>query len=684
MMRFSKNKAKTAAIAFVLMLTMAVSLFALPAATAQEYQTKKTYAIIDAVPNPVGVNQEVLINLGITDYLRTAEDGWEDLTVTVERPDGENKTLGPWRTDSTGMTGKSYVPDIAGTYYLQTHFPAQWYNYTEFQWWIGQWVNVSTFYEASNSRKLALVVQEEPIEYYPSFPLPTEYWTRPIDAQIREWSSISGSWLTTPENLFAPYNEGPESAHILWVKPLTIGGLVGGELGGHSFEMGDAYEGKWTGSTGPYMWLSSAIILAGRLYYQHTTRDNPVVYHCVDLHTGEELWSKTFLDNRTIAFGQLFYWDAYNYHGTYAYLWVPVTYGPWWMPTSVDWHAFDAFTGDWMYTMEDVPSGDNLYGPNGEIYRYSFNLGAGEMTLWNSSRVVTRGVTGQYAGSWGANAHGQTFNATRGIEWTKPIPTDLPGSVEKTFLEDRVIGGSISTTEVKLWGLSLKPGQEGQVLFNETWNAPDYWAEGNVTVSGFQGGWQSWSLEDKVGVLWIKETREHYGFSLENGKYLWGPTPSQHYLDAYEDNPAETRAIAYGRFYSASVSGIVYCYNVTTGKLLWTYEAYDPYNEILWANNWWQKPVFITDGKIYMGHLEHSPIDPRPRGGPFICLNATTGDEIWRANGMFRQTRWGGPAIIGDSIIATMDTYDQRVYAIGKGPSATTVSIQNDVITRGS
>jgi hypothetical protein len=29
---------------------------------------------------------------------------------------------------------------------------------------------------------------------------------------------------------------------------------------------------------------------------------------------------------------------------------------------------------------------------------------------------------------------------------------------------------------------------------------------------------------------------------------------------------------------------------------------------------------------------------------------------------------------MGDSIIATMDTYDQRVYAIGKGPSATMVS----------
>jgi hypothetical protein len=38
---------------------------------------------------------------------------------------------------------------------------------------------------------------------------------------------------------------------------------------------------------------------------------------------------------------------------------------------------------------------------------------------------------------------------------------------------------------------------------------------------------------------------------------------------------------------------------------------------------------------------------------------------------------------MGDSIIATMDTYDQRVYAIGKGPSQTSVSIQDDTVTLG-
>jgi hypothetical protein len=47
-------------------------------------------------------------------------------------------------------------------------------------------------------------------------------------------------------------------------------------------------------------------------------------------------------------------------------------------------------------------------------------------------------------------------------------------------------------------------------------------------------------------------------------------------------------------------------------------------------------------------------------------------------------TSWGGAPIIGDSIVACFNSYDDRIYAIGKGPSATTVSVQNDVIVHGS
>jgi hypothetical protein len=94
--------------------------------------------------------------------------------------------------------------------------------------------------------------------------------------------------------------------------------------------------------------------------------------------------------------------------------------------------------------------------------------------------------------------------------------------------------------------------------------------------------------------------------------------------------------------------------------------------------------MFVTNDYAYFGHLEHSANNPRPRGAPFICLNATSGELIFRADGLFRQSRWGGRAILGDSIIATQDTYNQQIYAIGKGPSKLTVEAPSIGVMHGS
>jgi hypothetical protein len=84
-------------------------------------------------------------------------------------------------------------------------------------------------------------------------------------------------------------------------------------------------------------------------------------------------------------------------------------------------------------------------------------------------------------------------------------------------------------------------------------------------------------------------------------------------------------------------------------------------------------PQFVTDGKVYVAHQEHSPLDPKGRDAPFVALDLETGEVVFETEGMFRSTRWGGQHIIGDSIMAAMDTYDQRVYAVGRGPSQLTV-----------
>jgi hypothetical protein len=385
------------AIALILITTMAISIIAMPLATAQT--TVTSYAYINAVPNPVGVGQEVLLHIGMTRPLQSAEMGWDDMSVTITKPDGTTQTIRDIRTDSTGGTGRVFVPDAPGNYTLQTHFPEQVTTAEN----IARGFPVGTVMLADDSEPLTLVVQEDPTPIWPEMPLPTEYWTRPIDPQLREWYTISGNWLFwAPRNLYAPYNEGPETAHILWAKPLTQGGLVGGSLGDpalealgyHSFEEGDAYEGKWGArNQGP-------LIIAGKMYYEkYAVADLYKETACVDLRTGEELWSKTLLDNRSFTFGQVMYWDTYDYHGVYDYLWVVV---------GSTYHAFDPITGDWVYTMTNVPSGTRVLGPKGEILIYTFNMNGGFMTMWNSTNIPSL-YQSKVIGFYGAGANGELW-----------------------------------------------------------------------------------------------------------------------------------------------------------------------------------------------------------------------------------------------------------------------------------
>jgi outer membrane protein assembly factor BamB len=665
---------KTRNILSIVTLAIFLSAIAIPNANAGPYVYEKTtYAVIGATPNPVGINQEVLIWTGITDYLRMPSEGWSGLSITIEKPDGTKETISGIRTDSTGSTGRTFVPTMTGTYKIQSHFPQQ--NYT----WVaaaGSRAPIigNVLYKASDSKVLQLVVQQEQVQFYQSNPLPTEYWTRPINAQFREWYSISANWVTTPPDLYAPYNDdAPETGHVLWTKPLAQGGLVGGDLKEHAYEDGDAYEG----------FFANSVIIGGVLYYNHyntnggTRVEQEVI--AVDLHTGEELWRDNW-NNLRLAFGQTFYWESWNYQGAFDYLWATSTAGSGANSYNV-WSAYDAHTGRWEYNLTGVPSGTQVYGPVGEIYIYTFDQANGWMTRWNSSRAVQPQTTGGSGdGSWIRNSVGTAINATRtGYDWNKTMPKGLPGSVNRVFHNEVVFGSTaeasawqnVGNDPIALWAVSLKPGQEGTLLYNKTWAPP----AGDLTIM-----FDAASSTDDIVVMHAKETIQHWGFRLSTGDKIWGPTASEADLGIF----GLINSIAYGKYYSANrMGGIIYCYDAKNGNLLWNYTAVDKYSEMLWSNNWPIRQVFITDDKMYLVHTEHSGNNPKTRGAPFTCINATTGEEIFTMLGGFRSTDWGGRAVIGDSIIATYNSYDQLIYAIGKGPSRTTVNVQNNVLTAG-
>lgn len=647
--------------------------FPLTTQSADAADAKNTYAFIGAMPNPVGKGQTLILHVGIPDALQKDGDSWKGITVTVTRPDNTTETLNAPDTDSTGSTGVLYTPTMAGTYYFQTHFPAQWYNYSGYNFYLGMVVTSSTYYEASDSEKLAVEVLEEAIPYYPGLPLPTEYWTRPINAQLREWYQIGGNWLTpTPvlpiDNLYAPDNQGPESPHILWARPLgdMMGGLAGG-VDQTGYGTGDAYEGKMNGQ----------IIIGGVFYYNKYDSNQPQQeVTAIDLHTGEEQWTKSL--NGRLAFGQVVRASTMNYQGDFSYIFTTSGGGYSGLPES--WHAYDALTGDWKFNMTNVPSGvpssfagsTNYYGPHGEILRY--NIAQNRLTQWNSTAAVISGNAGMTS-AWGSQVSGESINAqAKGFDVNVTVPTGLTGSVRLANPLDRIVGADVTQQQVTIWALSLAPGQEGTLLYKKTWNAPTEWLSGNLTIS-----WAAASLTDNVAVVWARETQQYYGFSLTTGNFLWGPSERQHYLSIFD----LVTTINYGCVISTGCSGVTYCYNATTGERLWSLTAEDPYTEFTIGNDWWMQQQFIADGKVYIGQVEHSGNQPLPRGAPFLCIDIATGDIVWKMDGGFRSTCWGGKAIIGDSIIALQDTYDQRIYAIGKGPSRTTVNAAPKVTQNG-
>jgi len=668
-------------ITIFLLLTFATSMImTTPATQAQTAPTMKTYPIMDATPNPVGVGQETLLRFGIIEPTGDASYGWTNIKVIVTRPDGLNETLGPFTTDSTGGTAIDYTPTQVGTYKATCMFPQQVNPVTFFNLEGGNLILAGTIMLAS-SKTINLVVQQDALPNYPDQPLPVEYWSRPADAQLRSWYSVAGNWLSRPLNAIALYNDNaPETAHVLWSRDITFGGLTGGLLGDGqvpaAHESGDAYEGKF----------SNSVIIDGVLYYNRMPAPisgNPYPQqgiYAVDLHTGKEVW---FKNNTVASFGQTFYFNSFNTDGVFNYLWDA--------SGGTTWKAYDPYSAEWVYSMTNVPSGTQVYGPSGEILIYVADYVNHWMALWNSTACGQQasGTWDQGSiGSWGRNVHGLTWDASnpKSYSWNITLPKTLDVSTSffvpilKAY-PDRVESMQFNQTQVRVWALSTDKSNRGTVIFDKTWSAPAEWLAGSNTLN-YVGASDDW--HNGVIALWDKELTTHYGFSTETGAYLW-QTDSENWLDAYGWGNAEhTWYFAYNHLYSVGVGGIVYAYNVADGKTDWAYNMTDAYNEPVTGNNWWGWVPVIADGKVYVGTLEHSAENPIPRGGPFICLNATTGAEIWRVNGMYRQTRWGGNAIMGDSIIATMDTYDQKIYAVGKGPSETTVTASPKVSVLGN
>ena len=687
---FRRNKSKATIITLVLVLTIVATFVALPIVSAHDppWVTQSwSYAAVS--PETIGIGQEVLLVFWPAEYPRTAQGQYGDRftwTVEITKPDASKETLGPFTSDPVGGGWTLYTPTQVGTYTIVAKFPG--HTYTGLPDTTPSTIRnpeaVNDTLLPSDSYPVEFFVQQDPVERYQETPLPTDYWTRPIYGANREWWQVAGNWLGGAAQTNGPttnygFGPAPESAHVLWTRPFWSGGIMDYRTGSIGYYTGLSYES----------YGSVSVILEGKLYYDVETPPR-YGHYCIDLYSGETLWFRNttgdvsdtgggFMRSGEIphgefSFGQIYNYESPNQHGGFPYLWVTDT------GKDDTWDMHDAYTGNYICSIGNVSSrGTSVYGKEGSILRYRIN--DGYLTCWNTSRVIWYEpfFTSNYYWMWRPDLN-HTFDGNNGFSLNVSIP-DVEGSIRAVREGEFVIGGtsgkknSTYLEEGNLWALSLKPGQEGQLLWSINFEPPETVPDNAIVRREGYRDVAMGTVDPEDGVFFFEMalTRERWCYSLETGQLLWGPTEPEAQFNFY----GMSDFIYNGRLYSFGYSGELIAYDIKTGNIDWTWFAPDEgLGETFYQHSPLSRGV-IADGKAYMYTSEHSPTMPLRRDANIWCVDLETGALIWK------MSCWASGLRVADGRLVTFNLFDNSIYCYGKGPSATTVTVQDDVIPKG-
>ncbi len=729
-MKFAKNRTYAIAIAVFLITSIGASLVLIPTTDAHDPpQDIITRAYIHAVPNPVGVDQKVSVFMWLTNYFYNSQIGnnyrFHNFKLTITSPTGIVSTQDfAVVTDTTSNQFTTFTPTEIGTYTLNFTYPGQTITAAD-QPQNSEYVN-DKFLPSNAST--TVTVQQEPIPpAIGSYPLPTEYWTRPIYGENTDWWSLSSNWLglgapgyggysnlgnyywglnwlegflgptyANGEAMFPGDAVGSQTNHIMWTKPLQSGGVVGGdnfEISGDTYFDGSAYLIRY----------NNPIILDGKLYYTEPRSfsntgfsmmgngaGGPTV--CVDLQTGEQIWSRT--DVPPLSFGLIFAVHTANEHGVTPPILIST------MGLSNLWRGFDADTGDSLFNITNVPlvgGGGRAMGLNGEYLNYVMD-NAGNFTnpdwrlaQWNTTRLFfARGdLAPTMTGVKDGGISNQSDPNCR-YDWNVSIPwrnsmTTAPVVVAAKYNDgilcyngslpsngENLIFPTYSQTPYTYFWINLNPnkGAVGSVSWWKTQNPP----LNNVTV--VTGGVD---FKNRIFLESCKETIQWIGYDLDSGAKKWGPSTPQTAMDYYGSPGAGTLSgqIAYDKLYSCAMGGILYCYDIKTGNLLWTYGNGGEGNSTNSGFNWpyGNIPTFVNaigNDVVYLVTSEHTWTTPIYKGGLARAVNATDGKEIWTLSSAtmeFTSTSFA----IADGFATWFNSYDNQIYVVGRGPSKTTV-----------
>jgi len=647
---------------FILILILAIPAIALMPLQTNAQQSSATLAsntYLVVSPNPIGVDQTVNIMFWLDNSPPQIYSdhyyGW-NYTLSITKPDGTTETQGPYESDPVGGCFMAYTPALTGVYKFQATFQEATINITS-----GSMPRGVYTWETSKSRVVELTVQQDQIQPWPEVPLPTGYWSYPISAENREWYTIAGNWIGAGSPAY--FTKAPDTSHILWTKQLTFGGISGEAGWGINWYTGLLYENKFNPK-----------IISGRLYYNMWTGPGmfasnvPPGVICVDMATGEEIWRNETMPQ--IAAAQILRFDSGFQSGTTAYLWTT---------SGTSWLMYDAFTGQHLTTFRNASGGlSPVHGPNGEFLIYSLSGATNTLTMWNSTKAIIpvdpRETSATYK-PWTIKER----NWADGIQMNVTVP-DVPGtqSIQFTDYANGVIvaqatitGYGVTPTFVHV-GYDTKTGAE---LWVKNWTNVG-WGAGGPTSAGLLTFTQT--RGEGYYAFFQKETMQWHVINIKTGQEKWVTQPLNTFTDDDYSVYDWSAQIAYGKLFTTGYSGCVVAFDMQTGDHLWTFDQGS--SGLMTPYGTW--PTFggvtIADNKVYFGVTEHTPNTPMLRGYNVYCINADTGDLLWKMPGFFTSMAISGGKLVGYA------GYDNQIYCYGKGLSATTVDAPDINVPAGS
>jgi len=624
-----------------------------------------TRSYISISPDPIGIGQTALINLWLeppSQYNRY----FSGFSITVTSPSGHTENIGPlnsYQGDATAWLG--YEFDEAGEWKFKfsflgnyfpngTYFNGKVYNnvqeigaYTATMFGAPIYLD-SAYYKPSESPEISVTVTEEMVASWPGAPLPTDYWTRPIPINNREWWSIGGQYPFAgigggpgyPENTnayasnykFTPYVEAPNTAHVAWKRQGALAGIAGGQYGIRSVGPGEsAYAG------------TPNIIFQGRGYQTITKPFNGVtqsVWQCYDIRTGNIIWEQAGIAQTPTAV-TLNSRDASvpgagatgSGQGTFSLVYIG----------SSRLVKYDAWSGA-VQLNTTIPLTTGTY-YNDPFVLSVQNLGAGKYALIN---WTTAGTTTNFTQRIMSNVS-YPFSSLGTCDYESMIAVSTGSIIPAgagTAQGQFIMGASLTTGQL-LWNVTTD-----RVFYSTSTSVADH---GKYTVRMLDGVWIGWDLRTGQQ-LW----------QTEELTYPWG------------DFGAYTIASYGGLFYDFSYAGI-YAFNWADGSIAWNFSTPGVPFESPWYPNagWFSNSPQIADGKLYYANGEHSPTQPLARGWRLWCFDALTGEEKWNFSG------GGSAGAVADGYLTYDNRYDGYMYVFGKGETKTTVTAPQLAITSG-